>query len=592
MKRYRCSVCNYVYDEEREGTAFENLPETFACPVCGAPKSAFLPEVPAREESDVATTVADKIVEQLVALRVDCVYGIPGDSNLPLVDAIRRNGRIRFVLTRHEETAAFMASAHGKMTDRLGVCLSIAGPGSTNLITGLMDASADRSPVLALLGQIPEAHLGSEAFQEIDELELYHPFTTFAETVARPSQALKLTMVAAKHAFKTPGVAALSLPTDVLAEKLEGTVYSPDRRLFRQNVHPRHEEVKAAVKLLNGSRRAVILAGWGARRSAGLLLHLADKLEAAVATTSRAKGLIDETGPRSLGVMGSIGSKHAALAAQAADLILVVGTGFRHANLIPSGVKVIQVDTDPTRIGRTFDVDVGILGDASAVLARLIEKVDEKERDGEFWARISELKASHGRELEADASDLSEPLNPGYVIQCLKKHVAGDGIICVDVGDHTYWFYKKFMCQGQRTYLSANIASMGFGLPAALSAKLDYPERQVVCLTGDGGFGMLAADFTTAVREQLGITVIVFNDGKLKNIMKEQERDGYPEYGVTYPNPDFAQFAVSCGGDGYRVVDPTDMDGAMKRALASDRPTILDVLVDPRKIAVSGKRID
>jgi thiamine pyrophosphate-dependent acetolactate synthase large subunit-like protein/rubredoxin len=592
MGRYRCSVCNWVYDPEKEGKDFEDLPDDFTCPICGAPKSAFVAERLVRDEGEAADTVADKIVDQLVALGVDCIYGIPGDSNLPLIDAIRRDARIRFVLTRHEETAAFMASAHGKMTDRLGVCVSIAGPGCTNLITGLMDASADRSPVLALLGQIPEVFLGSEAFQEIDELELFHPFTQFAETVARPSQALKLTLVAAKYAQKTPGVAALSLPTDVLTEKLGDHVFAPDKRLFRLSVHPRHEEVRRAVRLLNQNKRVVILAGWGARHAGGLLIQLAEKLNAAIATTSRAKGIINETSERSLGVLGSIGSKHAALAAQAADLVLVVGTGFRHANLIPSAVKLIQVDTDPTRIGRTFDVDVGILGDASAVLARLIEKVEGKDADAEFWSSIARLKAAHLQEVEADVSDLSRPVNPGYVIQCLRRQIARDAIICVDVGDHTYWFYKKFLCEGQRTYLSANIASMGFGLPAALSAKLDYPDRQVVCLTGDGGFGMLAADFTTAVRENLGITVIVFNDGKLKNIKKEQERDGYPEFGVDFPNPDFAQFAASCGGEGYRVENPSELDGVLRKALTSGRPTIVDVLVDPRRMAVSGKKLD
>ncbi len=190
MARYRCTVCNWVYDEASEGVPFADLPEDWSCPVCGAPKSAFVPEGPAKQDESVETTVADAIVEQLVSLGVTVICGIPGDSNLPLVDAIRRDGRIRFVLTRHEETAAFMACAHGKMTDEMGVCMSIAGPGATNLVTGLMDASADRSPVLALVGQVPEVYLGSEAFQEIDQLELFHPFTAYAETIARADQAV------------------------------------------------------------------------------------------------------------------------------------------------------------------------------------------------------------------------------------------------------------------------------------------------------------------------------------------------------------------------------------------------------------------
>ncbi len=184
------------------------------------------------------------------------------------------------------------------------------------------------------------------------------------------------------------------------------------------------------------------------------------------------------------------------------------------------------------------------------------------------------------------------PISPGYIIQAIKRNVSDDAIICVDVGDHTYWFYKKFVCEGQKTFMSANIASMGFGLPASLSAKLDFPDTQVVCVTGDGGFAMLMADFTTAVREDLAIKVIVFNDGKLKNIKKEQARDNYPEYGVSFPNPNFAEFARSCGGEGYRVEDPTELDGILKSAFGSDKPCLVEVIVDPEKMAPGTKRVD
>ena len=210
----------------------------------------------------------------------------------------------------------------------------------------------------------------------------------------------------------------------------------------------------------------------------------------------------------------------------------------------------------------------------------------------EFWTNIREMKKSHSDEIKKDADDLSKPINPGYVIQALKRNVADDAIICVDVGDHTYWFFKKFVCEGQRIFLSANIASMGFGLPAAISAQLDYPDKQVICLCGDGGFAMLAADFTTAVREKLAINAIVFNDGRLKNIKKEQARDGYPMFGVSFPNPNFAEFAASCGGDGFRVKDPKELGPSLKQAFASDKPCIVEVMVDPEKLAASGKKLD
>jgi pyruvate oxidase len=590
MARFRCTVCNWMYDEEAEGVPFADLPDTWTCPRCGAPKSAFVPKGLVKEtDEQVRTTVADKVVEQLVALGVKHVYGIPGDSNLPLADAIRRNDNIRFILTRHEETAAFMASAHGKMTDHIGVCMSIAGPGATNLITGLMDASADRAPVLALVGQVAEVFLGSEAFQEIDQLELFHPFTDFAETIARPNQALKLATLAAKHAYRGPGVAALSTPTDVLGERLAGKLFPVEKRVFGNPTAPEDEKLKHVAGLVNDCRRTVVIAGWGCRHYGEELLAFANKIHAAIATTSRAKGTIDEADEVSLGVLGSIGSHRAARAIQKAELILILGTGFRHANLTPPGVKIIQVDTDPARIGRTFDIDAGLVGDAGIVLRRLTELADEKKPDEEFWKHIREQNAIFHEAHEKDAKDLSTPVNPGYVIRTLNRLCAQDAIITVDVGDHTYWFYKRFQCTGQRCYLSANIASMGFGLPAALAAQLDFPDRQVVCVTGDGGFGMLMADFTTAVREKLPINVIVFNDGKLKNIKKELERDGYPEFGVSFPNPDFARFAETSGGIGFRVEDPHELEGALKQAFASDKPAVIDVLIDPAKMAAATR---
>jgi pyruvate oxidase len=311
-----------------------------------------------------------------------------------------------------------------------------------------------------------------------------------------------------------------------------------------------------------------------------------------LATTSRAKGAIDETERRALGVLGSIGTVRAGRSLQGADLIIVAGTGFRHANLVPTGTKMIQIDCDASRIGRTFDVDVGIHGDAVAALPRLAATVAEKDEDAGWWSRIDELRARYFEELDADAADTTIPISPGYVIQALRRHVATDAIICVDVGDHTYWFYKKFVCEGQETYLSANIASMGFGLPAALAAQLARPERQVVCVTGDGGFGMLMADFTTAVREELPINVLLFNDERLKNIKKEMARDGYPEFGIEFPNPNFADFARTAGGLGFRVEDPGDLDAALEGALGENRPALIDVVVDREKMAASAKRID
>ncbi len=592
MARFRCTVCNWVYDEDEQGKKFIKVnADTFHCPICGAPKSAFVPEGLIKGDETIKTTVADKIVEQLEALDVKYIYGIPGHSNLPLIDAIRRSNKIRFILTRHEETAAFMASAHGKITDKLGVCISIAGPGSTNLITGLMDSANDRSPVLALVGQVPEVYLGSEAFQEIDQIALFRPFSEYAETIARPNQALKLTLMATKYAYRQPGVSVLSCPTDVLVEKLDEKVHPPDKRIFPSTTTTKESALKKAAKIINECHKPVVFGGWGARHAGDLLLKLSEKLKAPIATTSRAKGIIHETHPLALGVLGSIGTRHAARAIQDSDFIIIVGSGFRQANLVPANVKKIQIDHDPTRVGKTFDVDAGLVGDARETLQQLLPLIKEKEENKEFLGAVEKIRTQHLKELEEEAKNTSVPIYPGYVIQSLKRNIAKDAIITVDVGDHTYWFYKKFICEGQRPYLCANIASMGFALPAALSAQIDYPNRQVVSISGDGGFAMLMADFTTAIREGLNITSVVFNDEHLKNIRKEQERDGYPVFGVEFPNPNFAEFATSAGGQGIRVTEPLELDDAFRAAFDSKLPSLIEVIVDPTKMAAATKRI-
>jgi pyruvate oxidase len=400
---------------------------------------------------------------------------------------------------------------------------------------------------------------------------------------------LKLVTAAIKKAYQKPGVSVLSTPTDVLVEKLNEKLFLPEKRLFLNPTESTDMDIQKAVELINSNKKIILFAGWGARNASNEVLKLSRKLKAPIATTSRAKGIIKETEKFSIGVVGSIGAKHAAKALQNSDLIVIIGSGFRQANLVPSGIKIIQIDSDSARIGKTFDVEVGLVGDAELIVKKLTEKIKEKQEEREFLDEIFEKKKLHFKEIEEESKDLSIPINPGYVIQALKRNVSNDAIICIDVGDHTYWFYKKFICDGQKTFLSANIASMGFGLPAALASKLDYPEKQVICLTGDGGFSMLMADFTTAVRENLSINVIVFNDEKLKNIKKEQLRSNYPEFGISFPNPNFTEFARSVGGDGFRIKNPKELDDALKKAFRSNKPSIIEVMVDPNKMVAATK---
>lgn len=589
MKKWKCSVCGYIYDESKEGIPLEELPEDWTCPQCGAPKSAF--NIIEGEETITGskTSVADKIVEQLVAYGVKRIFGIPGHSNLPLTDAIRRNPNIDLILTRHEQAAAYMASAHAKLTGQIGVCMSIAGPGATNLITGIVDASTDRAPVLALLGQVPEIFLGSESLQEIAEVDIFKAFCVYSELIAIPGQTLKVLNMAIKKAYAAPGPSALSLPTDVLAEPLNESIWKPENHLFEPDLLP-GESIKKAVKAISQSKRPLLFAGWGTRNCGTDLLALARHIGAPIATTSRAKGIVPESEELVLGVLGSIGNKFAPKIVAQSDLIIILGSGFRQRNLVPD-TDVIQVDIDATRVGKTFPVKVGIVGNAHRVIQMLKEATPPRKIDSEFQDAIRKANAQYKTLLDEDADNTQKPIHPGAVIQAMKRQLASDAVICSDVGDHTYWFYKRFVCENQQTLLCANMAGMGFGIPAAIACQFAQPKRQTIAYTGDGGFGMAGMEFTTAVHNKLPITVIAFNDGKLKNIKKEQDEYGYPEYRVEFSNPSFADLATSSGGLGIRVTEPEELDEAIRKALDSPLPALVEVMVDPGIYIHSVRRV-
>lgn len=590
---WRCTVCNWIYDEKAEGKAFKDLPSNYTCPVCGAPKSAFEPLGGAREsaEGEMPESVADALVSALADLGVRHIFGIPGHSNLPLIEAIRASDKVDLVTTRHEHAAAFMACGHAKLTGELGVCVSIAGPGATNLITGLMDAASDRAPVLALVGQVPGVFLGSEAFQEIDQIELFQSFSVYAETLGQPSQLPRVLGLAVKSAYGRQGVSVLSLPTDVLSQPAVEERWDRPGQLFRKGVVPDSRDLSEAAELINSARAPAILAGWGTRRAPQLVRDLAETLKAPIATTSRAKGIIPEDHSLALGVLGSIGNPYAPSVISRSDLLLVLGTGFRQSNLLPD-IPILQIDHDPVRLGRNFSVKMGLVGDVPKTLDRLLPLLEPREEMvPDLLETLEKADERWSQEREKDLNHTGSPVHPGFLVAKLHEHMSPEAVVCVDVGDHTYWFYKRYRCREEFTLMSASMASMGFALPAAVASQMASPGRQVVCVTGDGGFAMVMGDFTTAVGNKLPIKVIVFNDSRLKNIKKEQNRDGYPEYGITLVNPDFAAFAESTGALGLRVESGHDLDEALAVAFRHKGPALLDVVVDPEAMLPGARSI-
>jgi pyruvate oxidase len=276
--------------------------------------------------------------------------------------------------------------------------------------------------------------------------------------------------MAVKNAYSKRGVAHLSLPTDVLAEGLEEEIWKPGEHVFKPESVPRDEDLRKAAKLINASRRPVILGGWGIRNAGREVLRFAEKISAPIVTTSRAKGAVPETRDNVLGVIGAIGTPNAAKALVDSDLLIVLGAGFRQRNLLPK-VPVIQVDVDGVKLGKSFPVKVGLVGDARMAVMEFMRRVSKKKRDAGFFRRIAEIKKAHLREVDADSKNMASPISPGFAVQAIKRHAKKKALICVDVGDHTYWFYKKYVCDGEETLLSANMASMAFALPASMAAQ-------------------------------------------------------------------------------------------------------------------------
>lgn len=526
-------------------------------------------------------TVADLMVRELEAWGITLYFGIPGASSLPLVDAVRKNGRARYVVVRHEETAAMAASAYNKFTGKIAVCLTIAGPGATNLATGLYDAKEDRASVLSLNGQVKAQYSGPGGVQEIDQDAFFRPITVFNNTVADRETAIKLLTRALRYAIIERGVAQLSVPGDIQEEHLDAAFCERETCLADVTMAPTDEAVRAAAAAIDAAVHPVILAGIGAAGASDALLDLAKTLEAPIVTTFRAKGILPDDNEWMAGVHGPLGTAHARTLVKDTDLLIACGAGFSDFTGIPREKRVVQIDIDPLQLGKHPFV-AAVWGDCAIALPRIREQIRARGETGmRQW--MADKKSEWTERLEREADPDATPLRPPYIMKVLAETLPEDAIISLDVGENLWWFGRNFRMKRHRFAMSGYLGSMGFGLPGAIAAKLAYPEKTIVCITGDGGFSMVMADFVTAVKYNLPMVVVILNNHELAMIREEQREAEYPPYGIDLLNPDFAAYADICGGVGIRVSRPQDLGNAVGRALQEERPVILDVETDPRR---------
>ncbi|MGB9914791.1 MAG: thiamine pyrophosphate-dependent enzyme [Candidatus Bathyarchaeales archaeon] len=582
MAKFRCTVCNYVYDETKEKVKFSDLPKEWVCPVCGAPKTVFVLLAEEAVEEKRARTVSDVLIAQIAEWGVRYVFGIPGTSTLGLVDAIRKNSKIQYIQVRHEQTAAFMASAYGKLTGHVAACLGVSGPGATNLATGLYDASLDHSPVLALTGLVARQLIGPGSVQEIDQYSFFEPICVFNKILMSEEQTTMLATLAIKHALLDRGVAHIGVPSDVQKLPYDAPILPLEGRMPNLAFGQEEAFVEKAARVIDQAERPVIIAGFGAMGQGTKLLKLAEKISAPIVTTFRAKGVIDENHVLCAGCHGGIASTAAATLVRKADLLIVIGCSFSDLTQIPEK-RMVQIDINMKMIAKNYPVEVGLIGNSAVLIPKLAEKVQAKQNTA-YLKEIARLKHEWMEQLRREADPSLKPIRPPYIMKVLNEKIADDAVISLDVGENCWWFGRNFqMKRTQKMVMSGYLASMGFGLPGAMAAALAYPDRQIVCITGDGGFSMVMEDFLTVLKYRMPVKVFVLNNQSLGMIQQEQKVEGYEKWQTDLYGFNFAEFAKNAGGVGIKVTEPAELEGAVEKALSADKAVVVDIDTDPRR---------
>lgn len=572
---YDYSPCNGV-----PPPPFHDAPAAYAVDVRDDGVYVALPAEP-----EPVRTVSDVLVETMTAWDVTAVFGMVGHSNLGFADALRRaqeRNDLSYVAVRHEGAAAFAASAYGKLTGRAAACLAIAGPGSTNLLTGLYDARVDGAPVLAISGQVPSTVKGRGAFQDLDLDRAFADVADYTQTVQAGSDHAELMTLACKRAIVGRGVAHLVLPDEVQTQPSERAAGGPSGRMPDRRIIPPPDVLDAAAARLAAASRPVFVVGHGARAGIAPVIALAERLGAPILTTFKAKGAVSDRHPLGAGVLGRSGTPVASYLMNEADLLVVWGASSSNHTGIAPYKPTIQVDDNPIALGRFHAVEHPILGDAGSTAAALASRlgrdvaaVDQRSDVAERW----EIWRAEKQRRMAD--DRGNGVGAAALFASLSERVDGNAVICVDVGNNAYSFGRYFEVDCQSVLMSGYLGSIGFAMPAALGAWAAVGgRRQIVAVAGDGGFGQYAMEMTTAVRHNMDLTVVVLDNSELGKISKEQRSAHFDVWQTALVNPDFADFARSCGADAHRVGERDELDTAIESALAHTGPSLVHVISD------------
>jgi pyruvate dehydrogenase (quinone) len=537
-------------------------------------------------------TVADILVERLIDWDVRVVFGLPGDGINGFIEALRvRRDRIAFIHVRHEESAAFMAAGYAKFTNRLGVCLATSGPGAIHLLNGLYDAKLDGAPVLAITGQTYHDLLGTRYQQEVDLLGLFKDVAAYNQQIMGAAHVRNIVDGACRTALASRAVAHVTCPVDFQEQVLEhderseknveghsAPVWTPPV------VVPTAVDIERAARILNAGRKTVILAGYGAIGARDELKQVAHTLSAPVVKPLRGKATFPDDSPYCTGGIGLLGTSASEKALEECDSLLIVGSSFPYLDFYPKpgAARAVQIDSDPTRIGLRYPIDVGLVGDSRATLQALLPLLQRRE-DQSFLTSAQKRMREWRETMEDRSTWNTTPLKPQLVIRELSDQLSDDTLVACDTGAHTTWVARHLDMRGDRLFaVSGNLATMAPGVPYAIAAQVAFPGRQCVAIVGDGGFAMLMGEFATAVQHKLPIKVIVIRNNTLGMIKWEQMVFlGNPEYGCELSPIDFVKVAEACGAPGFRCDRPEQVGDAIRAMLRVNGPALLEAVVDP-----------
>ncbi len=533
-------------------------------------------------ETQQKKKVADQVAEMIADAGVKHVYAITGDSLNDLTDALVRDGRVKFVHMRHEESGAFAASAEAQLTGKLAACAGSSGPGHVHLINGLYDAQRSNAPVLAIASTCASAVFGTEYFQETNPTLLFSNCNVYNEMATTPTQVPHMLQAAMQEAIGRGGVGVIGLPADVIGQEAMES-YAATQPLYTVRLpQPSEAEVRAAAELINQAKSVAIFAGSGAKGAAELVNALSEKVKAPVGTTYKSQLELMGVCKNYVGHMGYLGMWSAEDAIASADVLLIIGMNFPYPGFFPTDKKIIQVDIRAERLGRKSKVDVAVRADSRSFLEALLPFVSQK-TDSSF---LDKALNDYAQIQNKFAEPVNNPgakgaIRPEYMLSLLDELADDNAVFTVDTGMNNVWTSHYLTPkQGRSMIGSFTHGSMANAMPMAIGAKFACPDRQVIAICGDGGFSMLMGELLTIIQYQLPVKLLVADNRSLAFVKWEMEMAGLTPSETNLTNPDFGKMAEVIGFQAQTVDDPAQLKEAMQRWLAAESPALLSVVTD------------